>query len=79
MSIEDESTLVPIGTCWNHQLYKEEIASHIKRTSLSPKDSEWVGAFQMCVTGVINLLGGDEKVAKKFGEMAKTWNEAELP
>ena len=81
---DDEPTLVPVGTHWNYRLviqhlYREEIANRMKDTGFTPKDPGWVGAFQLCVSALITSLGGDETVAEKYGEMAKVWNEAELP
>ena len=81
---EDESALVLIGTHWNHrlvvqQLFRDDIASRMKNTSLTPKHPGWIKAFQLCVTEVIASLGGDEVVAEKYGEMAKAWNEVEPP
>lgn len=51
----------------------------MKKSGLTPKDPGWIKKFQMVVNEVIESLGGDQKVSEKFGEMARTWNKAELP
>jgi hypothetical protein len=49
------------------------------KTNLTPKDPGWIKQFQLSVNVVINSLGGDAKVAEKYGETAKLWNETEPP
>lgn len=82
--LKDESTLVRVGTVWNYRLvvqhlYKDQIANHMAKTNLTPKDPGWIKNFQLSVNAVIKSLGGDDKVAEKYGETAKSWNEVELP
>jgi hypothetical protein len=49
------------------------------KTGLTPHDSGWLKQFQLSVNAVIKSLGGDDKVAQKYGETAKTWNQVEPP
>ena len=84
MPLRDASTLVPVGTVWNYRrvvqhLHKEEISKLMESTSLTPRDPDWIKEFQLSVNAVIKSLGGDAKAAEKYGEMAKSWNEVELP
>lgn len=82
--LEDETTLVRVGTVWNYRLvvqhlYKEDISKQMATTGLTPKDPDWIRQFQLAVNNVIKLLGGDEKALELHGETAKTWNEVEPP
>ena len=82
--LEDESTLVRVGTLWNYRLvvqhlHKEEVAEHMANSGLTPNDQGWLQKFQWSVNEVIKSLGGEDKVSKKYGEVAKSWNEVEPP
>jgi hypothetical protein len=84
VSLEDESTLVRVGTVWNYRLvvqhlHKDDISSQMAKTGLTPSDPGWIKQFQLSVNKVIESLGGDDKVSEKYGEMAKLWNEVEPP
>lgn len=60
-------------------LYKEEIAKHMAKTGLAPKDPDWIGHFQGAINAVIKSLGGDAKAVELYAETAKTWNQVEPP
>jgi hypothetical protein len=60
-------------------LFKDDIATHMAKTKLTNKDADWIGRYQFSLNKVIESLGGDEEVSKKYGEMAKLWNGTELP
>ena len=82
--LEDEPTLVRVGTLWNYQLvvqhiHKEEISKHMEKSGLTPRDPGWLQQFQWAVNAVIRSLGGEDEVSKKYAEIAKVWNEAGLP
>jgi hypothetical protein len=82
--VEDESTLVPVGTVWNYRLviqhlFRDEIAKHMEETGLKANDKAWLQKFQWAVNEVIKAEGGEDAALEKYGEMAKSWNEAEPP
>jgi hypothetical protein len=75
---------VRVGTLWNYRLvvqhlHKEEIATLMAKSGLTPSDPGWLQKFQWSVNEVIGSLGGEDKVSEKYAEMAKSWNETEPP
>ena len=84
VTLEGESTLVPVGTTWNFRLvvqhlFKDDIAQKMEDSGLKASDKGWLQGFQWAVNEVIESLGGEQVVSEKYGEMAKAWNEADLP
>lgn len=60
-------------------VYRDEIAEQMEKTGLKSSDKAWIQKFQWAVNQVIESIGGDGVAQEKYGEMAKTWNEAEPP
>ena len=84
MPLGDASTLIPVGTVWNYRLvvqhlHKDEISQIMDKTGLTTQDPGWIREFQMAVNSVIKALGGSEVVSERYGQVAKSWNEAEPP
>jgi hypothetical protein len=82
--LEDEKTLVPVGTTWNYQLvvqhmFRDEISKQMEKTGLKSTDKGWIKEFQSAVNNVIQSEGGEAAVMEKYGDMAKSWNEVEPP
>lgn len=80
--MQGESTLVPVGTVWNYRLviqhlFRDEITKKMEKTGLKSSDKSWIQRFQWAVNEVIKSEGGEDAVLKKYGEMAKSWNEAQ--
>ena len=77
----EEPPFVQAGS-WNfrrviQQEFKEGISKNLEVTGLKSTSKLWVGKYQEEVTKIINKLGEDE--VAKYTEVAKTWNEADLP
>ena len=82
--MEEESTLVPVGTAWNYRLviqhlFRDDIAKEMNQTGVKANDKDWLQKFQWAVNEVIQSEGGEEAALEKYGPMAKSWNEADLP
>ena len=78
--LDDEPTLVKVGTIWNYRLvvqylFKKEIGEHMEKSGLVSKDSGWLQKFQQSTNEVIESLGGTTKVSAKYTPTAKAWNE----
>ena len=73
-----------MGTLWNarrviQHLHRDEIARKLKEAEVNHSDSKWFPAYHEAVNEVWKSLGDDEEVQEKYGEMAKTWNNAGPP
>ena len=82
--MEGEPTLVPVGTTWNFRLviqhlFRDDIAQKMEKTGLKASDKGWLQEFQWAVNDVIKTLGGERVASEKYGELAKAWNDADLP
>jgi hypothetical protein len=82
--LDEESTLVPVGTLWNYRLvvqhlFRDDISKQMGESGLKPSDKDWLQKYQWVVNEVINLEGGEDVVSEKYGEIAKSWNEVEPP
>ena len=82
--VGEGSTLISVGTHWNYRLviqhlYKEDISARASKSGLIPRDPGWIKQYQLSVNEVIEKLGGEDQMAEKYGEVAKTWNVAALP
>ena len=51
----------------------------MEKTGLKASDKGWLQEFQWVVNDVIKTLGGERVASEKYGELAKAWNEADLP
>ena len=60
-------------------MHKDEISRSMAKSGLTHSDPTWLQKYQWSVTEVIDRLGGHAKVLELYGDMAKGWNEAELP
>ena len=60
-------------------LHRDEIGKYMEESGLTPNDQGWLQKFQWSVNEVIKSLGGNDKVSEKYGEVAKSRNEAGLP
>ena len=79
-----QPTLVPVGTLWHYRLviqhlFKDDIAKKMEKTGLKASDKGWLQQFQWAVNEVIESVGGEEAASEKYGEIAKSWNEADAP
>ena len=69
---------------WNYRrvvghLHKEEIAKKMEKTNLKSTDRDWLGEYQKAVTEVIIGMGGEGVAKKRYKDVAKSWNGANLP
>ena len=60
-------------------LHKEDISQIMDKSSLTTQDPGWIREFQMAVNSVIKTLGGSKVVSEKYGQVVRSWNEAEPP
>jgi hypothetical protein len=65
-----------VAACVHLSQYSVLVA---RQSALTNKDADWIRRYQFSLNKVIESLGGDEEVSKKYGEMAKLWNGTELP
>lgn len=84
VQLEDEFTLVRVGTLWNSRLviqhlFKDDITKRMGRYQLTPSDPDWLQKYQWTVNAVIKSLGSDDEGIQKYTGIAKSWNEAKLP
>ena len=84
VQLEDEFTLVRVGTLWNYRLviqhlFKDTIATQMEEHHLTPSDPNWLQQYQWTVNSVIKSLGSGDETIQKYTVVAKSWNEAGLP
>jgi hypothetical protein len=60
-------------------LHKDKILANMGGTDLTHKDPDWIREYQFSVNKVIQSLGENDEVLKKYGDMVKLWNGTELP
>src|SRR5882762_7209919 len=80
--LKEETTLVQVGTIWNHRLviehlYKDQISKQLADDGHFPGGPGWIGHYQSAVTEFIKSLDDDQ--VEEYQELAAAWNAAEPP
>jgi len=60
-------------------LFRDDIALKMEKSGLKASDKSWLQGFQWTVNEVIESLGGEQVASERYGELAKAWNDADLP
>ena len=60
-------------------LFKDAINEKMEQSGLKNSDKGWLQQYQWAINEVIESLGGEEAVTEKYGDIAKSWNEGDLP
>jgi hypothetical protein len=72
----NEAVMVPVGIVWNsrlviQRLFQTEIAHEVEQLDAS---QPWVGRYQSAVSNIIQSLGDEDAVIKRYGDIAVEWN-----
>ena len=51
----------------------------MEKSGLKASDKGWLQGFQWAANEVIESLGGEQVASEKYGELAKAWNDTDLP